>query len=96
MITASAYGAPPPWSKGIGGNEAWAVQQVGLRAVPGKVKYMIGCQPCVYMIHGGHAEATSAARPLARVSTMVTSVMENTPAEKVVWMPAHKSKQTVG
>ena len=52
-IVASAYGVPPPWIKDIGGAEAWGVLQVGLRAVPGKVKYMIDCQPCVFMIRGG-------------------------------------------
>ena len=51
-IVASAYGVPPPWIKDIGGAEAWGVLQVGLRAIPGKVKYMIDCQPCVFMIHG--------------------------------------------
>ena len=81
-ITASAYGVPPPWIKDIGGAEAWAVLQVGLRAVPGKVKYMIDCQPCVYMIHGGFAEATSAARPLARVNAMVKSGLEDPPRRK--------------
>ena len=92
-IVASAYGVPPPWIKDIGGAEAWGVLQVGLRAVPGKVKYMIDCQPCVFMIHGGIEEATSADRPLAIVNAMVKSVFEDTPADKVVWMPAHKSKQ---
>ena len=53
VIAASAYGGPPPWIKDIGGAEAWGVLQVGLRAIPGKVKYMIDCQPCVFMIHGG-------------------------------------------
>ena len=65
VIVASAYGVPPPWIKDIGGAEAWAVLQVGLRAVPGKVKYMIDCQPCVFMIHGGAVAATTANRPLS-------------------------------
>ena len=95
-VVAAAYGVPPPWIKDIGGAEAWAVLQVGLRAMPGKVKYMIDCQPCVYMIHGGVTAATTADRPLARVNAMVHSVLEGTPAEKVVWMPAHKSKQAAG
>ena len=95
-VVASAYGVPPPWIKDIGGAEAWAVLQVGLRAVPGKVKFMIDCQPCVYMIHGGVKAATSADRPLARVNAMVMSVLEDVPNEKVVWMPAHKSKQAAG
>ena len=67
-IVASAYGAPPPWIKDIGGAEAWAVVQAGLRAVHGKIKYMIDCQPCVFMIHGGAVVATIANRPLARVN----------------------------
>ena len=90
-IVASAYGVPPPWIKDIGGAEAWAVFQVGLRATPGKIKFMIDCQPCVSMIHGGRAAATTADRPLARVNAMVWSVLEEVPSEKVVWMPAHKS-----
>lgn len=95
-IVASAHGVPPPWIKDIGGAEVWGVLQVGLRAVPGKVKFMIDCQPCVYMIHGGVTAATTADRPLARVNAMVMSVLEDTPTEKVVWMPAHKSKQSAG
>ena len=88
-IVASAYGVPPPWIKDIGGAEAWGVLQAGLRAIPGKVKFMIDCQPCVLMVHGGIAEATAANRPLARVNAMVLSVLEDTPAERVVWMPSH-------
>ncbi len=95
-IVASAYGVPPPWIKDIGGAEAWAVLQVGLRAVPGKVKFMIDCKPWVYMIHGGVTAATTADRPLARVNAMVMSVMEDVPSDRVVWMPAHKSKQAAG
>ena len=95
-IVASAYGVPPPWIKDIGGAEAWGVLQVGLRVVPGNVKFMIDCQPCVYMIHGGVKAATTADRPPARVNAMVMSVLEDTPLEKVVWMPAHKSKQSAG
>ena len=34
-VVASAYGVPPPWIKDIGGAEAWAVLQVGLRAILG-------------------------------------------------------------
>ena len=75
-IVASAYGVPPPWIKDIGGAEAWAVLQVGLRALPGKIKFMIDCQPCVDMIHGGLTAATTADRPPARVNTMVWSVLE--------------------
>lgn len=96
IIVASAYGVPPPWIKDIGGAETWGVLQVGLRGVPGKIKYMIDCQPCVLMVHGGIDEATTANRPLARVNAMVMSVLEDTPVEKVVWMPAHKSKQAAG
>ena len=95
-IVASTYGVPPPWIKDIGGAEAWGVLQVGLRAIPGKVKFMIDCQPCVYMIHGGITAATTADRPLARVNAMVLNVLEDTPVEKVIWMPAHKSKQAAG
>jgi hypothetical protein len=95
-IVASAHGVPPPWIKDIGGAEAWAALQVGLRAVPGKVKLMIDCQPCVAMIHGGLTAATTANRPLARVNAMVLSVLEDVPNDKVVWMPAHKSKQMAG
>ena len=95
-VVASAYGVPPPWIKDIGGAEAWGVLQVGLRAIPGKVKYMIDCQPCVRMAHGGLAEATAANRPLARINAMVMSALEDTDVDKVVWMPAHKSKQAAG
>ena len=84
VITASAYGVPPPWIKDIGGAEAWAVLQVGPRAIPGRVKYMVDCQPCVFMIHGGVAAATMASRPLARVSAMVMSALEDTEVGKVV------------
>ena len=63
---------------------------MALRAIPGRVKYMIDCQPCVFMIHGGMAEATSAHRPLARINRMVLLALEDTPVESVVWMPAHK------
>ena len=83
-IVAPAYGVPPPWIRDIGGAEAWAVLQVGLRAVPGKVKYMIDCQPCVFMIHGGATAATTANRPLARVNGMVMLALEDTPVGKVV------------
>ena len=96
IIVPSAYGVPPPWIKDIGGAEAWAVLQVGLRAVPGKIKYMFDCQPCVFMVHGGITAATTADRPLARVNAMIMNVLEDTPAEKVVWMPAHKAKQAAG
>ena len=95
-IVAAAYGVPPPWIKDIGGAEAWVVLQVGLRAMPGKVKYMIDCQPCVDMVHGGVVAATTADRPLARVNGMVMSTLEDTSTDKVVWMPAHKSKKAAG
>ena len=62
-IVAAACGVPPPWIKDIGGAEAWAVLQAGLRATPGKLSYMIDCQPCVLMIHGSTADATDAKRP---------------------------------
>ena len=78
------------------GAEAWGVLRVGLRATPGKMKYMIDCQPCVNMIHGGVVDATRADRPMARVNAMVMSVLEDTPAQKVVWMPAHKTKKATG
>ena len=35
-------------------------------------------------------------RPLARVNAMVMSALEDTELDKVVWMPAHKSKQAAG
>lgn len=96
VVVASACGVPPPWIKDIGGAEAWAVLQVGLRAIPGRIKYMVDCQPCVHMIHGVVATATMASRPLARVNAMVMSALEDTEVAKVVWMPAHKSKQAAG
>jgi len=96
VTVASAYGVPPAWIKDIGGAEAWGVLQAGLRAVPGMLKYKIDCQPCVRMVHGGAVEATTANRPLARVNALVMSVLEDTPAERVVWMPAHKAKQAAG
>ena len=83
-------------SRTLAGPKHGGVLQVGLRAIPGKVKYMIDCQPCVFMIHGGVMAATTADRPLARVNAMVMNVLEDTSAEKVVWMPAHKSKQAAG
>lgn len=95
-IVASAYGVLPPWIKDIGGGEAWAVLMVALRAMPGAVKYMVDCEPCVKMIHGGKAAATAANRPRARVNGMVMLALEDTPPEKVVWMPVHKSKSAVG
>lgn len=70
--------------------------QVGLRAIPGKVQYMIDWQPCVFMIHGGMAAATTATRPLARVNALVLSALEDTAVDQVVWMLAHKFKQAAG
>ena len=93
---ASACGVPPPWITDIGGAEAWAVLMVALRAMPGEVKYMVDCEPCVKMIHGGKAAATAANRPLARVNGMVMLALEDTPPEKVVWMPAHRFKTAAG
>ena len=72
------------------------MRQVGLRALPGKIKFMIDCQSCVDMIHGGVTAATAADKPLARVNGMVMSVLEEVPNDKVVWMPAHKTKQYAG
>jgi hypothetical protein len=93
-IVASAHGVPPPWIKDIGGAEAWAALQVGLRAVPGKVKLMIDCQPCVAMIHGGMTAATTANRPPARVNAMVLSVLEDVPNDK--FLDAGTQVQTDG
>ena len=57
---------------------------------------MIDCQPCVHMIHGGVTAATTADRALARVNAMVMSTLGILQLKKVVWMPAHKSKQAAG
>ena len=40
--------------------------------------------------------ATAADKPLVRVNGMVMSVLEEVPNDKVVWMPAHKTKQSAG
>ena len=37
-----------------------------------------------------------ASRPLARVNAMVMSALEDTEVDKMVWVPAHKSKQAAG
>jgi hypothetical protein len=95
-VTASASGVPPPWIDDIGGAEAWALLQAALRAVPGKCRYKVDCEPCVNAVQVGIKVATAASKPHARVHGLMLMALEDTAKNRVVWMPSHKGAKHVG
>jgi len=95
-ITASAYGLPPPWIDDIGGAEAWALLQAGMRALPGGCTFKVDCEPCVKAVKDGIVIATAANKVNARVHGLILRALDDTPASKVIWLPAHKGQAQVG
>ena len=93
-ITAIARGIPPPWITDIPGTEAWAVLQAAHHRTP-DVPLRIDCEPCVNAVRRGVKWATTGKRKHARVHALLLAALEDTPAELVVWMPAHTSEADV-
>ena len=94
-IIAAANGVTPRWVDDIPGAEAWALTQAASRAEPG-CEYRVDCEACVKAVHRGPKWATSDRRPHARVHALMHSTLGDTPAETVVWMPAHKGEADIG
>ena len=44
-VIAAAYGVPPPWVKGIEGEEAWALHQGSGFTIPDECEYWPDCLP---------------------------------------------------
>ncbi len=95
VVVASAHGLPPPWIVDIPGTESWALLQAAAIAEPGS-DFRLDCKPCVDAVQRGKEWATSAARPLARVFSMLFSSIDDVPPRMFVWMPAHCGLDEIG
>lgn len=94
-VVAHARGVPPDWITCIPGSEAWALLQAAMVAEPGS-DFRLDCKPCVDAIQRGMDWATSAARPLARVFSLLFPAIDDVPVSSFVWMPAHCKAGDVG
>jgi hypothetical protein len=56
----------------------------------------VDCEPCVKAVHMGLKRATSDSRAHARVNTLMHAALDDTAADAVVWMPAHKGEADIG
>ena len=89
IVTAIARGVPPPWIDDIHGTEVWALVQASLLAEPGQCTFLCDCESVVTAVHEGMNQATSAKNRYARAYGILQGALDDTPAEKILWMPAH-------
>jgi hypothetical protein len=50
----------------------------------------------VQAVHSGLAKATAASKIYARVYNLLLAALDDTPCERVIWVPAHKGEESVG
>ena len=95
-VLASAYGATPPWVVDIGGAEAWALLQATGTAFPGACTFVSDCKVMVDMLHGGRQKAVAGSSSHARVYALIITATDDTPADCIIWMPAHQHPEAAG
>ena len=93
---AAAYGATPPWITDIGGAEAWALLQATGSALPGESTFISDCKVMVDCLKDGKRKATAGSSTHARVYALIFSAIDDTPLERIIWMPAHQGKKAIG
>ena len=89
-VMAAASGVPPEWITDIGGAEAWAIYQAARFAVPGGCRFISDSLTTVRALQAGIGACTAADKKYARVYRLCCEELDTTPAEDLVWMPAHK------
>jgi hypothetical protein len=95
-VVAAASGVPPEWITDIGGAEAWAIYQAARFAVPGGCRFISDSLTTVRSLQAGLEACTTVDKKYARVYRLCCEELDTTPAEDLVWMPAHKSRELVG
>ena len=96
VVLAAAYGATPPWIGDICGAEGWALLQATGSAFPGACRFISDCKVMVDLILGGSRKAVAAGSTHARVYALILAALDDTPLEKVIWMPAHQPMSAAG
>ena len=86
LVLAAAYGATPPWITDIGGAEAWALLQATHSAFS-------DCKVMVDGLKDGKRKALAGSSTHARVYALIFDDIDDTPVERIVWMPAHQRGQ---
>jgi len=99
-LLAYAHGAPPSWIRTAAAAEAWALYTV-LRSSPTFPAIVTDCLGLVDTLSRGPARAVGAARPLARLWSMIFLALDwQVPAkeqlDRFIWMPAHGGVGTIG
>jgi hypothetical protein len=95
-VVAAAHGVPPPWIDDIGGSEAWGLLQAASVAMPGACRFKSDCLSAVQAVHNGAQKATAATNVYARVHNLLLAALDDTPSDRVIWVPAHKGEESVG
>ena len=94
-VVAAASGVPPDWIVDIGGAEAWAIYQAARFAMPGGCRYISDSLTTIRALQAGIGACTAAGKKYARVYRLCCEELDGTPAEMLIWMPAHKTKGQV-
>ena len=99
-LAAYGMGAPPEWCRTAASAEAWALH-IALLESPFPPKLRTDCQCLLSTASEGAAQATAAARPLARIWRLIASSTDGriealTQHGNLVWMPAHQPLSAIG
>jgi hypothetical protein len=65
-------------------------------ALPGACRFKSDCMSVVQAVHSGPEKATAASQLYARVYNLLLAALDDTPCERVIWVPAHKGEDSVG
>jgi hypothetical protein len=65
-------------------------------ALPGACRFKSDCLSAVQAVHSGVEKATAASKIYARVYNLLLAALDDTPCERVIWVPAHKGEDSVG
>ena len=78
------------------GAEAWAIYQAARFAVPGGCRFVSDSLTTIRALQAGIGACTAADKKYARVYRLCCEELDTTPAEDLVWMPAHRARGQVG
>jgi hypothetical protein len=65
-------------------------------ALPGACRFKSDCLSAVQAVHNGLEKSTAASKIYARVYNLLLAALDDTPCDRVIWVPAHKGEESVG
>ena len=99
-LAAYGMGVPPSWCKTAASAETWALH-MALALSPFPPQLRTDCRCLLTIATEGAAQATSAARPLARIWRLIAASLDGhvesiVVGGNLVWMPAHQTLSAIG